>query len=153
MNRPKIKTYEDLLQEEQRLFLQLKTQEELIKQDFAGIKEGMKPVNNVLTVIKNISTRDRTGPLINFGLDFGIDLVVRKFLLAKAGWFTKIVIPFLIKNYSSHLITEDKRIKLVKKIQNILNKVRPKPDTEVKGTYTTEVHTSGVEATNVPTAI
>lgn len=124
-----IKTYDDLLQEEQRLMKQLKVHEELIKEDFAGLKEGLKPVSNVFKVFNKMATRDNTGPILNFGLDLGVDLVIRKWLLAKAGWFTKIVVPFIIKNYSSHIISEEKRTKLVKRVQNILNKIRPKPDT------------------------
>jgi hypothetical protein len=40
----KIKTYEDLLQEEQRLLAQLKSTEVLIREDIAGVKEGLKPL-------------------------------------------------------------------------------------------------------------
>jgi hypothetical protein len=131
-----IKTYDDLLQEEQRLMKQLKSHEELIKEDFAGLKEGLKPVSNVFRVFNKMATRDNTGPILNFGLDLGVDLVIRKWLLAKAGWFTKIVVPFIIKNYSSHIISEEKRTKLVKRVQNILNKIRPKPDTKKADTAT-----------------
>ena len=127
MNRS-IKKYEDLLQEEQRLTQQIKAQEELIRQDFIGIKNGLMPLNNVTRIFKNITTRDKTGPLINFGLDFGIDLLIRRVLLAKAGWFARIVVPYVIKNYMSHIISEERRSKIVKKVQEIFNKIRPKPD-------------------------
>jgi hypothetical protein len=66
--------------------------------------------------------------LANFGLDFSVDLLVRRFLLAKAGWFTKIMIPYIIKNYSSHIITEQQKAKLMQKISKIFSKLRPKPD-------------------------
>jgi hypothetical protein len=125
-----IKSYEDLLQEEQRLMKQLKTHEELIKEDFAGLKENLKPVSNVFKVFNKMATRDNTGPILNFSLDLGVDLVIRKWLLAKAGWFTKIVVPFVVKNYSSHIISEEKRAKLLKKVQNILNKIRPNKDSK-----------------------
>lgn len=121
-----IKKYEDLLKEEEELTQALRGHEKLIKSDIAGIKESLKPMNNFMGIVNKMATRDRTGPLVNFGLDFGIDILIRKFLLARAGWITKIVIPFLIKNYSSHLISEEKRIKLTKKIQDFLNKIRPK---------------------------
>ena len=124
----KIKTYEDLLQEEQRLLAQLKATELLIRDDIAGVKEGLKPIGNVMKTIGKFTTRDRTGVLANFGLDFSVDLFVRKFLLARAGWFTKILIPYLIKNYSSHIISEQQRAKLMEKINNIFSKLRPKPD-------------------------
>jgi len=124
----KIKTYEDLLQEEQRLLAQLKATELLIRDDIAGVKEGLKPIGNAMKTASKFITRDKTGALANFGLDFGVDLLVRKFLLARAGWFTKILIPYVIKNYSSHIISEQQRAKLMEKISNIFSKLRPKPD-------------------------
>lgn len=123
----KKKTYEYLLQEEQRLQLQLKASEVLIREDIAGVKESLKPVGKVMNIISKVTTRDPTGPILNFGLDFGIDLVVRRFLLAKAGWFTKILVPYILKNYASHIITEQQRAKLMKKINDIFQKLRPKP--------------------------
>lgn len=125
----KIKTYEDLLQEEQRLLLQLKASELLIRDDIAGVKEGLKPIGRVMKTISKFTTRDKTGAFANFGLDFSVDLLVRRILLARAGWFTKIVIPYVIKNYSSHFITEQQKAKLMQKISNILSKLRPKADT------------------------
>jgi hypothetical protein len=124
----KIKTYEALLQEEQRLLLQLKATELLIRDDIAGVKEGLKPIGNAVKTANKLFTRDKTGVLANFGLDFSVDLLVRKFLLARAGWFTKILVPYVIKNYSSHIISEQQRAKLMEKISSIFSKLRPKPD-------------------------
>jgi hypothetical protein len=124
----KIKTYEDLLQEEQRLLSQLKASELLIRDDIAGVKEGLKPIGKVMKTISKFTTRDKTGAFANFGLDFSVDLLVRRILLAKAGWLTKIVIPYVVKNYSSHFISEQQKAKLMQKISNILSKLRPKPD-------------------------
>ncbi|MFL5740380.1 MAG: hypothetical protein ACJ75B_09200 [Flavisolibacter sp.] len=123
-----IKTYDDLLQEEQRLLQQLKSQEVLIREDLAGLKESLKPVGKVYNVLHKMATRDHTGPLANFGIDFGIDVLVRRIILARAGWFTKILVPFVIKNYSSHIISDEQKAKLTQKIQNIFNKIRPKKD-------------------------
>jgi len=121
-----IKSYEDLLQEEQRLLQSLKTQEVQIRKDMAGIQEGLQPVGKVFSFFQKMATRDHTGPLTNFGIDFGIDLLIRRLLLARAGWFTKIFVPFIFKNYSSHIINEEQRTKLAQKIQNLFNKIRPK---------------------------
>jgi hypothetical protein len=121
-----IKTYEDLLQEEQRLLGVLRGHEAVIKNDVAGLKEGLKPIRNAFRVFNKMATRDQTGPLMNFGIDFSIDLLVRRLLLARAGWFTKIVVPFVIKNYSSHVISDEQKAKIAKRIQTIFNRLRPK---------------------------
>ena len=122
----KISSYQDLLEEEQRLMSQIRSHEVLIKEDVAGIGESLKPLGNVVSFLNKLATRDHTGPLTNFGIDFGIDVIVRKLILAKAGWFTKILVPFFIKNYSSHIISEEHRTNLAKKVQSIFNKLRPK---------------------------
>ncbi len=124
----KIKTYDDLLQEEQRLLADLKIQEVVIRNDIAGVKEGLKPIGKVMRTIGKFTTRDRTGAFANFGLDFGVDLVVRRFLLARAGWFVKILVPYLLKNYSSHIISEKQRAKLMERINGFFSKLRPKPE-------------------------
>lgn len=123
----KITTYEDLLEEEQRLLKILRAHEELLKTDVAGIRHGLKPVRKAMDVVNKFATRDHTGPLTTVGLEFGIDLLVRRYILARAGWFTKIAIPFLIKNYSSHLISEEKRDILLTKVRGFFQKIRPKP--------------------------
>lgn len=128
-----IKTYNDLLAEEQRLMTVLKSQEELIKEDLAGLKEKLKPVGKAFNVMQKMATRDHTGALANFGIDFSIDLFIRRMLLAKAGWFTKIVVPFVIKNYSSHFLSEEQRNRFSQKIQNIFNKIRPKKNKQPEG--------------------
>jgi hypothetical protein len=124
----KIRTYEDLLQEEQRLIQQLKGHEVLLRQDITSMKENLQPVTRVFNNVGKAFTRDNASPLANFGLEFGLDLVLRKFVLARAGWFLKIVVPYLVKNYSSHIIGEEKRAMFLQKIQGLFNKLRPKPE-------------------------
>ena len=123
----KIRTYEDLLEEEKRLLGILKGHEALLKQDVAGVREGLKPVRNAMSFVNKMATRDHTGPMFNFGLEFGLDLVLRRFLLSRAGWFTKIAVPYVMKNYASHLITEEKREVIISKISALFQKFRPKP--------------------------
>jgi hypothetical protein len=134
MNKRTIKTYEDLEQEKHRLMGILRTQEDLIKDDLAGVREGLRPFSNAINVINKMATRDNTAPAMNFGLEMGVDLLVRKVLLKRAGWIAKIVVPFLVKNYSSHLIGEEKREALMKKVKSIFRKIRPtegpSPDVE-----------------------
>jgi hypothetical protein len=131
----KISTYEDLLEEQKRLMNILKGHEALLKDDIAGVREGLKPVGNAMNFINRMATRDQTGPVMNFGLEFGLDLILRRFLLARSGWFTKIAIPYIVKNYASHLMTEEKREALLHKVNAFLHKLRPKP---APSTYTAE---------------
>ena len=121
----KIKTYEDLEEEKLRLLSVMKTQEAVIRTDMVSLRQSLQPLNNAWETVNKFTTRDNSVPVINFGLEMGIDLFIRRFVLAKAGWFTKILVPFLIKNYSSHIIGEEKRELLVNKIKGLFKKVRP----------------------------
>ena len=136
----KIRTYDDLLQEEQRLQLQLKSQEVLIRQDLLTFKENVEPVKKVFNTVQKVFTRDNRVPFFNIGLEMGIDLLLRRFILARAGWITKILIPYLVKNYSSHIIGEEKRKALIKKVREMFDKLRPKPVNTAGGprTYSAE---------------
>lgn len=121
----KIRTYDDLLQEEQRLLQQLKSQEVLIRQDLVSFRPHFEPVKKVFNTVQKFFTRDNRVPFFNIGLELGIDLLLRKFILVRAGWFTRILLPYLVKNYSSHVIGEEKRKALIKKVRDMFNKVRP----------------------------
>jgi len=105
----RIKTYADLEAEKLRLTALLRNHEEAIKADVANVREGLQPVNNALKVINKMATRDNRVPVMNFGLEMGIDLFIRRVLLSRAGWFAKIVVPYVVKNYTSHFLGDEKK--------------------------------------------
>jgi len=128
----KIKTYDDLLHEEKRLQQVLKGQEILIREDLVSMKENLEPVKKVYDQVHKIFTRDNRVPVFNVGLELGIDVLLRRFILARAGWFAKTFVPYLIKNYASHIIGEEKRKLIIKKIGEMFNKLRPKTDRQAE---------------------
>jgi hypothetical protein len=124
----KISTYKDLLEEEQRLQQILKRQEIVIRQDLLSMKENLEPVKKVYDQVHKIFTRDNRVPFFNIGLEVGIDVLFRRLLLARAGWFAKTFVPYIVKNYTSHILSEEKRKVIIKKIEELFNKIRPKRD-------------------------
>jgi len=103
-----IRTYDDLLREEKQMEELLQAQKELLICDLNQLKEELRPATTALTFFSRIITRDKNNLLVNGGVSKIIDLVVRKLLLARAGWLTKLTVPFFLKNYSSHFIAEHK---------------------------------------------
>lgn len=107
-----ISTYEELLNEEQLLLLKLQTEREIIKEDIRDIKldikEKFEPLSSVLSVVQKGVSRDTGNWLMNTTVNKAIDLVVKKLILGRAGWLTKLVVPFFLKNYSSHFIASHK---------------------------------------------
>ena len=121
----RIRTYKDLLQEKQRLELLLATQKQVVIDEFSELqtlaKEEIKPVRKAVAFANMFMTKDRSSLLLSFGADKLIDFVMKKLLLKKAGWIMRLVIPFFLKNYSSHLFS-GKKNKFFKKLVSTFKK-------------------------------
>jgi hypothetical protein len=104
----KIQTYKDLLEEKERLKLLLSAQKEVLRQDVNQIKVELAPVRKAVSTVGKMFTKDKTSWALSTAADTVIDIFVRRMILSKAGWFTRIVVPFLMKNVSSHVIADNK---------------------------------------------
>jgi len=111
----KIRSYEDLEREEQLLEELLQTQKQLLQLDVQVLKSNLKPARMALQFFNKITTVDRSNLLLNEGANKAIDFVLNKFILARTGWITKFLVPFFLKNYSSHLIGDNK-VNIVEKV-------------------------------------
>ncbi|MEI6948452.1 hypothetical protein V9K67_14760 [Paraflavisolibacter sp. H34] len=118
----KIKTFEDLEAEQKRLEGLLYSHKASFQDNIAGIKHGLKPFNLVFSTVGRAITRDRSGPLLNLGIDLGIDLLFRKLLLARAGYLTRVVVPFVVKNLSSHIIMDQQRLVVMRRIRRFFRR-------------------------------
>jgi len=114
MNKTHIKTYNDLIAERDRLQALLAVQRQRVIDDWSAVKAELEPVNNVFSVVGKMASSDKSHPLMNLGLQFASDIFLKNFVLAKAGWVTRLAVPFMMKNYSSHLIAEKGRNLFVK---------------------------------------
>jgi hypothetical protein len=110
-----IRSYKDLLEEKERLKNLLQVQRQQLRQDVDEIKEELAPVKKVISVAGKFATRDYSNWFLTMASDTAIDLVLRRFLFRNGGFITKFVVPFLAKNFSSHIVS-DKKNKIIKKI-------------------------------------
>jgi hypothetical protein len=101
-------SYDDLLKEKQQLEILLQAQKQVIHYDIQEIKAQLQPVKDTMEFIKKLTTKDKTSLLLNFGSDIVINSVVKQFILSRAGWFVRTVVPYFLKNYSSHFLAEQK---------------------------------------------
>ena len=93
-----IRTYEDLIKRQQQLELLLQLQKEQVRNDIREFMDAGKSA--VLGTSENF--------LLNKGVSKVIDLVVKKGVLGRAGWLYRLIVPFVLKRYSSKYITEHK---------------------------------------------
>lgn len=121
----RINSYNDLLEEQERLRALLKVQKEVIRQDFREIKQDLAPVKKAFSFIGKLTTRETGNPLLTGTANTVIDLVIRRFLLARSGWLIKLLVPALVKNYSSHVIDDNKN-SILRKILSFFGKGKKK---------------------------
>jgi hypothetical protein len=102
-----MKTYKELMDEKARLEVLLVAKRSMIKEDVHALKEQFVPITHAFATIVQFFSRDKHNPLINAGVNFAGDVILKRFVLGRAGWLTKTVVPYIVKNYSSHLIQKD----------------------------------------------
>ena len=127
MNSKPIKTYDDLLQEEQRLTAILASDKELIKEDLASLKQAVKdklnPIKRIKEKAKDLFVSEgKNGPALNAAIRFATDFVVHSIFPKRSNVLTKTIIPFISRNYVTHLITDEQRKKLFKFVNSAVRK-------------------------------
>ena len=118
---PIVTTYEDLLQEEQRLKQKLTLQKADFRHHWSVLKHKLSPIEKIAGIVKNITTPDTRNPLINTGVNLTIDVLLRNFYMSKIGWIPKLVVPFVLKNLSSNLVNK-KGKSLFKTFRSLIGK-------------------------------
>jgi len=116
----KITSYQDMLEEEERLTQLLKLQQQQIQADVRGIKDELRPITNIAGTAKKFFVRKGGQAVTTVGIKLLVDGLVKNFILSKSGWLTRTIIPFFLKNYASHFAQDPK--KLVKKLKHLFGK-------------------------------
>jgi len=124
-------TYEELMQEKERLKALFRVQKEVIREDINELKEELAPVKKAISVGSKFFTKESGNVLLNATSNTLIDLIVKKFFLARSGWLMKIVVPFLVKNYSSHVI-DDNKDTIISKIMSLFKRKKDKASSNGK---------------------
>jgi hypothetical protein len=111
-----ISNYKELKQEKVRLAALLEEQKLQIREDWQSIKDDIKPSFLLASTMKKAFTRKASGAFTNLGINLIADGLFKKVLLARSGRLSRWIIPFLVKNYASHLVDDPE--KLIQKIKN-----------------------------------
>jgi hypothetical protein len=122
-----IHSYKDLLEEKQRLEVLLLEQRQVLRDDVQELKTQLEPLKHAVEFIRKITTKDKTALLLTIASDIVINSVVKRFILSRAGWFVRTVVPYFMKNYSSHFLAEQKE-KWIEKLRSMFGHKNGKQD-------------------------
>jgi hypothetical protein len=105
MNKPDfhINSFDDLVAEKLRLKAHFHEKKLLLRQEVAGLKDTFNPLSVIIKSVGKFTSPDKSMGLLNTGLSFTLDLLLRKFILKKSNWMVKLAAPFFIRNLLSHL--------------------------------------------------
>ena len=95
-------------------------QKQLVQLDLEQLKAQLKPAHAALQIFSKITKADKSNPLLTQGANTAIDFILKKVVLARAGWITKLLVPLVVKNYSSHYIADHKQ-DIVQKIFSLFS--------------------------------
>ena len=105
--RKKMKAYDQILLEEQQLEEDLKFRKKRIVDKWLHLKASVQPAVIGMKLAENALTRAETNPVVNTGVNWTIDFLVKKLILKRSGWMTKMLVPFVLKNITSHVIQKN----------------------------------------------
>ena len=107
----KISNYEDLILERKRLESDLAHYKAIITRELDEIKHKVEPITDVVSFFSPSKNPPGNNRLLQAGANLGIELLVRQKFLSKAGWLTKLVLPFILKKVSSRAIEKVQEIR------------------------------------------
>jgi hypothetical protein len=102
-----INTLEELKEERRRLNMRKDLLETEIKNDFAGIKEDLKPLQ-LLTKGAGAMLSSKDNGIAGSSAGFLTGFLVKKLILKNSGFLTKLIVPYLAKNVASNVVEENK---------------------------------------------
>ena len=103
----KIENIADLRTERIRLKNRLEVSKSQMRGELNAIKTELNPARQAVGVLGDMFTTPRKG-LLPMGVGFGVDMIVRRGLLARAGWLPRLIVPFLVRNVATKYIQNNK---------------------------------------------
>jgi len=117
----KIENNEQLQAEKERMSNLLEERKNQISNDFDDLKENLKPVRQVTHAVGNMLSNENKNNLVRMGVTLGVELILNKIILKRAGWATKLIVPFIVRNVALNYIT-DHRAEVLSKALHLIKR-------------------------------
>jgi len=123
----------DLKAERRRLKADIAEKEQLLKADYAGFQDAIRPLQVATNVLsKFVVSKDKD--MISTGIETALSFVLRNVVLSRAGWLTKMVVPYVAKKYAANKLADNKA-DLVHTMRDWLHKLQDKRRQKMNGHY------------------
>jgi hypothetical protein len=107
----RINNYDELVLERRKLEAQLADHKSIISGEVHALRQKLEPLSNIVSFFTPSKNPAPDNKLWEVGTNLGIELFVRRKLLARAGWLTKIAVPFILKRVSSRAIEQVRAVR------------------------------------------
>lgn len=137
----KIENIDDLRAERARLKNQITISGMKLKQEFSLVKQELQPARQALNFTKSLLINNsKSDSIVGMGLRFGVNVLLRNTILARASWLTRLIVPYVANNFVSKYVAKNdteiiqKTVEWVKDKTNNADKViEPKRSLTEKG--------------------
>ena len=94
-----IRSYQDLLLEEQRLSLLADWHKDQLRDDVEQLKKQLAPVTKLVSFVGQLAAPVKKHPILGAGIGMGAGFLAEKVIgrLGPVGWLAGLAIPFLAK--------------------------------------------------------
>jgi hypothetical protein len=104
-------TYKDLLEEEQRLTMELERNRARVMEDIDIIKKKLQPAGQALHFMSKLSGGTGKPGLLSTGVDIALDLVSKKYLFRRSGWLVTLAGTYAVRLVSQLFLRKARRDK------------------------------------------
>ena len=107
----RIVTFNDLLEEEQRLIMEVKRNKARITEDFNIMKAKLQPANQALSFMNKLAGAKGQPGFLSHGVDIVLDLLSKKYLFKRSNWFVTLAGSYLVRGLSQLFLSKAKTVK------------------------------------------
>lgn len=130
MSKPIIRSYNDLLLEQERLRNKLQLQKQQLNDQVQVVKEKLAPVGKVLNAVSGFASATTKNPLLSSGIGLAVDMLIKKRLFRKSGLVTGLLGSFLLRGVATKVAAGAAGVLIGKLFQKKKDKAPPAPTQE-----------------------
>jgi hypothetical protein len=128
----KLESLDDVRAERARLKNQLALSQVKMRKDITAIKTEINPARQAVGALRDLLTTPKKG-LLSVGVGIGVDILLKRGLLARAGWLPRLVVPFIARNVATNLIYKNRTSFLENALMWVKKKTEKRPEINTDG--------------------